>query len=271
MPSEIQKLAARVRTIADECHGWSTAAGQQADRCRATANRARALRQRGQGNPRVLDALVSQLDAAARECETTAARLAQLSRMLFEFADWLAMPTGPAKIASKPANVVAGSGIPDATPPTPNVAPANDEKVPDFVTAAAHRLRDRVPHSKTVGLLLDGEGNPLSNEIWSGEDGPGRGAPRLRRDGPKPWAGMTPAKEHVEGHAAAILRQDDAPSGAVLVLTKKPCPGRYGCRQLLPDLLPRGTTLRVYVVAEDGTVELFGKRPYRGNGLGVKR
>lgn len=285
MPSEIQKLAERVRTIADQCHGWSTAAGQQADRCRATANSARALRQRGQGNPRVLDALVSQLDTAARECETTATRLAQLSRMLFEFAGWLAMPAGPAKIASKPANVVAGSGKPDATPPT-----VESEPTPKFIATAAADLRKLLPRgTKTVGApflpdgrpLVDRNGAPFIDDegnaielIWSGVKGPARGAPGVRTDGPpsRRWHELWPVLHHVEGHIAALMRTPNAPTHVTLVISQEPCSsprGRPpGCDQLIPDVLPRRSVLSVYVANEDGSVKRW--KSYIGNGRGVQ-
>lgn len=124
--------------------------------------------------------------------------------------------------------------------------------------------------AKTVGQLVDRSGQPLSGVLWSGEDGPGRGAPGIRRDGPKPWADMTTVLQHVEGHAAAVLRRPDAPTEAVLVVSRPPCDGRFGCDRILPDTLPRRTRLWVYVRGEDGEPYLFNGRPYAGNGLGVE-
>lgn len=259
MPSELQRLAERIRTIADQCKGWSVAAGKQADRSRATARRARALRERHRGNPVVLDALVAQLDTAAQENEKTAAGLAQLARMLFEFAAWLALPGGPGKATKRPADLVAGTGVPDA------------------VTAAARRLRVQLPRGgKTVGQLVLDDGQPWGLEIWSGVDGPAQGAPGVRQDATiKPWFIMTAVIHHVEGHAAALLRRTGAPQRVNLVISQDPCEGRNGCANVIPDVLPAGTRVNVYIADEDGTVRPWkdakgNTRRLDGNGRGLQ-
>lgn len=253
MPSELQKLAERVRTIADQCRSWAGNAGRQADRCRSTASRAHALRERGRGNPRVLDALVAQLDTAARECEAISGQLVQLSRLLFEFAAWLAMPAGPAKIASKPATAIAESGLP----------------TPQFAVDAAERLRAQLPRgNKVVGLLFDENGESIGDEIWSGVMGPARGAPGVRRDGPQPWHRYLSVTTHVEGHAAALLRRPGAPRQVTLVVSKDPCGNDYGCAAVIPDVLPRGARVSVFVANEDRTVKRIV--PFIGNGKGLE-
>lgn len=274
MPSELQKLAERIRTIADQCKGWSVAAGKQAGRSRATARRARALRERHRGNPALLDALVAQLDAAAQENEKTAAGLAQLARMLFEFAAWLALPGGPGKAAKRPADLVAGSGLLDPpTPPTLRSEPAaTEEPIPPVIVDAAAKLREMLPRGvKTVGQVLDGDGQSWGPEIWSGTNGPAKGAPGLRTDGTKvKWHRLGAVLHHVEGHAAALLRRDGAPKHVTLVISKEPCAiPVIGCQSIIDDVLPRGSSITVYVANEDGTVQKWNNG-FNGNGRGLQ-
>lgn len=61
--------------------------------------------------------------------------------------------------------------------------------------------------------------------------------------------------DHVEAHAAAILRQPGAPQHATLVLNQAPCDSRTRplvCETILSGLLPARTTLTVYVTDHDG-------------------
>jgi nucleic acid/nucleotide deaminase of polymorphic system toxin/uncharacterized protein DUF6244 len=145
--------------------------------------------------------------------------------------------------------------------------PLGDD-LPSYVRRVAAELPDA--GAKTVGRLVDRSGQPLSGVLWSGKEGPGRDAPGIRVDGPKPWARMKTVRQHVEGHAAAVLRRPGAPSEAVLVLTREPCDGQYGCDRIMPETLPRGTRLWVYVVGTDGVPYLWRGRPYSGNGLGAQ-
>jgi hypothetical protein len=78
-------------------------------------------------------------------------------------------------------------------------------------------------------------------------------------------------REHVEAHAAAVLRKPDAPTDVVLVINKPTCVtrGRYvGCDELLPAMLPQGTRLVVYVRAGQETTLL---KIHEGTGEGIAR
>lgn len=140
--------------------------------------------------------------------------------------------------------------------------------VPEFVARVAERLREILPRgAKTVGVLATVDGTTRSRPIWSGEDGPAAGAPGLRRDSPRRWHQNAAATQHVEGHAAAIMRRPDGPRHAVLVVSKRPCPGELGCHRLLPELLPAGATLTVYMAGKDDTLRMW--KTYLGTGKGV--
>jgi hypothetical protein len=72
-------------------------------------------------------------------------------------------------------------------------------------------------------------------------------AATLRMD-ERPWAMKgNIALSHVEGHVAALMRKKDGPQHVDLVVTREPCKGRYGCDERLAEVLPRGSTLSVYV------------------------
>lgn len=74
-------------------------------------------------------------------------------------------------------------------------------------------------------------------------------------DGSRGFDLMT--KVHVEGHAAAIMQQQEINEGTLFINNPKIC---VSCDKLLPRMLPPGVTLNV--VLPDGTVEQFmGENP----------
>ncbi|WP_425553404.1 DddA-like double-stranded DNA deaminase toxin [Kribbella hippodromi] len=119
------------------------------------------------------------------------------------------------------------------------------------------RLPERVGgQGPTRGILTSTDGRGMTHLV-SGTRGPGAGAPGLTG-----WrVGLAVAREHVEGHAAALLRRTGAPTEATLYLNNKPCPGEAGCDQTLEDQLPKGTKLTVYWPGD--------RKVYRGNGKGM--
>ena len=143
-------------------------------------------------------------------------------------------PTGPAS-----------GGQPDASQPAP------------FIESIFKRLPER-PENKgpTKGIIAAPDGRGMTHLI-SGARGPGAGSPRLTG----PVAKLSVAQDHVEGHAAALLRRAGAPKEATLYLNNKPCPGEGGCDETLEDQLPKGTKLTVYWPGDH--------KVYRGNGKGM--
>ncbi|MDG4834114.1 SCP1.201-like deaminase [Solwaraspora sp. WMMD1047] len=161
-------------------------------------------------------------------------------------------------------------GVPlkaQSPPPKPGGV-AGTPTFPAGVAAAAAILRSLLPRgSKVAGMLLSPDGRTRSKPIWSGGDGPGAGAPGLRRDSALRWHQMAAATQHVEGHAAAILRRPAAPAEAILVVSAPPCGGPKGCHRRLAEMLPVGTTLRVYVAGDGDTPTWWAD--YHGNGRGT--
>jgi hypothetical protein len=142
-----------------------------------------------------------------------------------------------------------------------------------WVEDAGGRLPRR-PGGKgpTHGLLFNISGTPLTGPPLTQSGGYLRsgGAPGARdglRSDWHPLAQVT--REHVEAHAAALLRKPGAPREAVLVVNKPTCVSRgeyVGCDEVLPGMLPRGSRLAVYV--SDGAATRLLK-VYTGTGEGI--
>jgi RHS repeat-associated protein len=109
---------------------------------------------------------------------------------------------------------------------------------------------------KTSGILVSG-GN--ETPLISGYSGPAAGIPR----GTPGFNIITRA--HVEGHAAAIMRQQELEEAtlyineATLYINKVPCGGVQGCDYLLPRMLPEGSQLRV--VGPEGFDQTYAGLP----------
>jgi hypothetical protein len=110
----------------------------------------------------------------------------------------------------------------------------------------------------THGILI---GNGPPEDITSGQSGQGAGGPGLIGD----YRRMISALDHVEGHAAAILRRAGASKDVTLYVNNRPCPRKMGCYAILEDLLPVGTKLTLYWPESDG----LKSDVFRGNGKGV--
>jgi hypothetical protein len=101
----------------------------------------------------------------------------------------------------------------------------------------------------THGLLFDAVGSPLTGIPLTQSEGYLRSGGAVgARDGLRqdwyPLAQVT--REHVEAHAAALLRKPGAPREAVLVVNKPTCvsKGEYvGCDEVLPGMLHDGSRL----------------------------
>ncbi|MGW0434502.1 DddA-like double-stranded DNA deaminase toxin [Micromonospora sp. NPDC003197] len=143
----------------------------------------------------------------------------------------------------------------------------------EWVEDAGGRLPRR-PGGKgpTHGLLFDISGTPLTGTPLTQSEGYLRsGRAPGARDGLRqdwhPLAQVT--REHVEAHAAALLRKPGAPREAVVVVNKPTCvsKGEYvGCDEVLPGMLPRGSRLAVYV-SDGATTRLL--KVYTGTGEGI--
>jgi hypothetical protein len=108
---------------------------------------------------------------------------------------------------------------------------------------APPKLAPRKEGDPTAGIFWPSDGPPV--ELHSGYDGPAasmQGNPGFDR-----WT-----LSHVEGHAAALMRQSGLTDGTLEINNSKIC---KNCRDLLPKMLPSGGTLRI--ILPDGSSEVF--------------
>jgi hypothetical protein len=145
--------------------------------------------------------------------------------------------------------------------------------VPGWISQAAAKLPQRSGGKGPVqGLLLDVSGRPVPGAPFTTGSGLLRsGAVPEARDGIRSsWHALAQAtREHVEAHAAAILRKPGSPQQAALVINKATCVSRgeyVGCDEVLPGMLPRGKRLTVYVTNGQQTRLL---KVYEGTGEGI--
>jgi hypothetical protein len=136
-----------------------------------------------------------------------------------------------------------------AKPPTPggssSEAPPAGETQPTlpFPGGLPPQLAPYVPGGKTSGVFQSPNNPDIA--LQSGYDGP---AASMR--GSSGYDGIT--LSHVEGHAAALMREQGSMEGTLYINNPKIC---HSCTLLLPRMLPPGATLNV--VLPDKTVVRF--------------
>jgi hypothetical protein len=135
---------------------------------------------------------------------------------------------------------------PEAPAEAPSGRPATVEPQPTlpFPGGLPLKLAPYVPGGKTSGIFQSPNSAPVGLE--SGYDGPAASIP-LGSDGFDAYT-----LSHVEGHAAALMRQQGITEGTLYINNPEIC---ASCTKLLPEMLPPGANLRV--VLPDGTVKEF--------------
>lgn len=122
-------------------------------------------------------------------------------------------------------------------------APTNAQPSLPFPEELPLQLAPYVPGGKTSGALYTPGRSPIP--LQSGYDGPA-----AAMQGANGYDRYT--LSHVEGHAAAIMRQEEITDGMLYINNPKICDS---CQRLLPRMLAPGTTLNV--VLPDGTIVQF--------------
>lgn len=126
--------------------------------------------------------------------------------------------------------------------------------------SAAKGLANEVPAyagGKTAGTLVGPGG--AENALISGWHPPAALMP-------KGTPGMNiVTKSHVEAHAAAIMRNEGL-ANATLWINRAPCGGATGCRNLLPRMVPSGSTLTINVVPNGSARSIVETLIIRGVG-----
>jgi hypothetical protein len=103
-------------------------------------------------------------------------------------------------------------------------------------------LPNRNGVGKTSGYLFDSNGNMIGDIIVSGHNKYSRDSTLVRGH-----QGKFTIQDHVEAQAAGIMRDNNI-SDATLVINNHPCSnGINTCQNLLPNMVPEGSNLRVIV------------------------
>lgn len=247
MASELQRVAQGLVDTLNEVPGVVAHLQRTAARCRENA----ALVMQLVGSRGSMAA--QQLDAAACACDAAAHYLSMAPPKALGWAQGLVGGTQGAS-----GSPVSGSA--DRNPLTPDVRPSTgagrspESQSPDapeepapFIEEIFRRLPER-PNSEgpTRGVLTRADGRGQIHLV-SGTKGPGGQGPGLSG-----WlARLAVARDHVEGHAAALMRRAGAPREATLYLNNKPCglddkDQPLGCDGTLKYQLPPGSKLTVY-------------------------
>jgi hypothetical protein len=130
---------------------------------------------------------------------------------------------------------------PSARPKLPT--PGETQPTLSYPGGLPPQLAPYVPGGKTSGIFESPNG---SLELQSGYDGPAKSVP-LGTDGFDAYT-----RSHVEGHAAALMREQGITEGTLYINNPKICDS---CTRLLPTMPAPGSTLNV--VLPDNTVIQF--------------
>lgn len=162
---------------------------------------------------------------------TTGEAVAQQGRAVEEWAagEGARQQTGTEQSAGEQAAMPDGAGGP---PPVAPDAAAFDAAIAGQVPPYGQR------GNKTSGVAVmdDGTQIPLDSGYNTGRSG----------ELPKPRPGMNGNNlSNVEAHTAAEMRLRGIQE-ATLYINRVPCPGRNGCENLLPRMVPPGGKLTIY-------------------------
>jgi hypothetical protein len=279
MPSELQRVAEQLLACLNEA---PRAVGYLHDRARRCRDAAAWIGSQS-NNPSARMAAM-QLDDAARRCEEAAHYLSLAEARAKQWAEQMVSgvrtvepgggsagerPLGPGG-STRPTERQQDDGAdePEADKPD-KTAGAGDETSPDGTVPGrrisdedGRRLQQKLPdreesrlsRPKTRGLWVDRDGN--EEQLVSGEHDEWfqKVTDFLRERGipPKPGDIMSPS--HVELKFAMRMRLRGMKHETIAV-NKLPCKGRFGCEELLRDVLPDGSTLTIF--GPDGFKETY--------------
>jgi hypothetical protein len=141
---------------------------------------------------------------------------------------------------------------------------ASKPLVPAAVVRLAGRLSPWQPGESAVAYAVHSNGQQFSDvPFTSGRVPAAAHGLRQLRGGGLPVT----VTDHVEGHIAAHMRAPNGPRDVTVVINKVPCDDRpFGCHRILPDILPTGSRLTVYVVDAAG---VRYHHTYQGTGRAI--
>jgi hypothetical protein len=271
MPSELQRVAEQLLACLNEA---PRAVGYLHDRARKCREAAAWIGSQS-NNPSARMAAM-QLDDAARRCEEAAHHLSLAESRAKQWVEqmvrgvWTAEPNGGSTgerplgpggststadrrrddeadepEASKPGRAAAaGDDVSREGEPAPTPRISDDEAWRLFGKLPI-RDESRLSRPKTRGTWINHDGT--EEELVSGEHdeyySKVRDFLRDRNIGPKHGQIMSPS--HVETKFAMRMRLQGL-KHETIVVNQRPCKGRFGCEELLGDILPPGSTLTVF-------------------------
>jgi hypothetical protein len=204
---------------------------------------------------------------ALRQQTEAAERLREADRLLS------GIPAALAEFAAAigaTVRLAAGTVEPQGRPrPATDDAPTapqtmSQPSLPAAVVRLASKLSPWRDGENARGYAFDADHRSLNDEPFVS------GRVRSAAHGLRPVRGgghPVTVTDHVEGHVAARMRVDGGPREVTLVINKAPCADRpFGCDRLLPDIIPAGSRLTVYVVEANGP-RLY--RTYEGTGKAI--
>lgn len=140
-----------------------------------------------------------------------------------------------------------GASSPDAAPKP--FSPLDSQPSLPFPGGLPPQLSPYMPGGKTSGVFYPPGGSPVP--LQSGYDGPAEQMP----PGSPGFNGLT--LSHVEGHAAALMREEGIMEGTLYINNPKVC---GSCTRLLPTMLPSGAILNV-VLPDSTVIQFMGTGP----------
>ncbi|WP_205326964.1 DddA-like double-stranded DNA deaminase toxin [Glycomyces sp. YM15] len=170
-------------------------------------------------------------------------------------------PTGPSLTATPPKRPWANN------PPVPDFHP---ERPNDTCVEETQRVGWPLNENGQIsarGRIYDSDGRAITGTVKAGN-----GPADKMKDLKEPWASdeRMRTRWHIEGHAAAIMRQYKL-NTAVIYINIVPCGkasrDQWRCHENLRHLLPKGSHMVVWIVHENGMRE---KIKYPGTGEALK-
>ncbi|MEU5874207.1 DddA-like double-stranded DNA deaminase toxin [Glycomyces sp. NPDC047369] len=264
--SRLSDLLQRLRAIIHDARTASGALNDAQDQIELAARTAGAATT-GSTNP-LVDTGLGQLKSVQQRIAASQVLIAAGADAMEQYRTYLG---GGAGGTSRPPPATATGARParpwESHRPVPGFRPDRPNGTCIDQTRSVGWPLNRNGRTSARGRLYDAHGRPITGTVRAGP-GPADAATDLH----EPWSSderMT-TRWHIEGHAAAVMRLHQLKE-AVLYINIPPCGtedrGEWRCDANIAKILPRGSTLRVWVARQNGTVAQF---VYRGTGEAVR-
>lgn len=243
MPSPFEEFTAGIRaglSTLDESRQAARAAREQIQQARARLGDA------AHGTER-LNASLAVLEQVASMLERTDAVAGAADEEMRSYLVDVGAPAGPGDSSTSERHSRDPETLPDP------------EVVPEFAHDIIAGLDYPEMEKPAVGAACTWDGERFGEQLYSGSKGPAGTAGGVRTDLPGAPHLWDSVRTHVEAHLATLMRHPSAPKHVVLFIDRPPCPKKFGCAKNLQHLVPKGSTVTIYVALKDGMVEPWGR------------